>query len=114
MKAIVTKAFVGRPDDEIVARNIATGEVLTGDLADVALREKWAEPVEKADRRAAAAAAKAAAEKQQIIEAAQAKLADAEATLAAADEAGKATAQVAVDEAKQKLADAEAALAALS
>lgn len=46
MKAIVTLEFPGKPDDEVVSRPIAIGEVITGDLAAVAVAEKWAEPVE--------------------------------------------------------------------
>ncbi|WP_353641327.1 hypothetical protein [Mesorhizobium sp. WSM2239] len=42
MKAKVTKSFPGRPDREILSRIIEVGEVIEGDLAAVAVREKWA------------------------------------------------------------------------
>lgn len=44
-KAKVTKEFDGKPDDEIVSRTIAVGEVIDGDLAKVAIEQKWASPV---------------------------------------------------------------------
>lgn len=43
MQAKVTKEFAGRPDDEAMSRTIKVGEIITGDLAAVAVREKWAE-----------------------------------------------------------------------
>lgn len=46
MRAKVTKAFPGRPDGDVVARTIDVGETIHGELAVVAVREKWAEPVE--------------------------------------------------------------------
>ncbi|RWK12529.1 hypothetical protein [Mesorhizobium sp.] len=50
MKAEVTKEFPGRPDGEALARTIAVGEVITGDLAEVAVRDKLAKEIkEKAD-----------------------------------------------------------------
>lgn len=52
MFAKVTKAFQGRPDNEPLSRTIREGEVITGDLADVAVKEKWATevpPNEKSD-----------------------------------------------------------------
>lgn len=45
MQAKVTKEFAGRPDSEALSRTIKVGEIITGDLATVAVREKWAEPV---------------------------------------------------------------------
>ncbi|MDW9818178.1 hypothetical protein [Sinorhizobium meliloti] len=71
MKAKVVKAFPGRPDNEVLTRTIEVGEVLDGDLAVVALREKWAKPyrdpaeieAEKQAEEEAAAKAKAEAEK---------------------------------------------------
>lgn len=45
MKAKVTTAFPGRPDNEIRTRTIAEGEIIEGDLAEVAVREKWATEV---------------------------------------------------------------------
>lgn len=47
MKAKVVKAFPGRPDNEIRTRTIEEGEVISGDLAQVAVREEWAEVVEE-------------------------------------------------------------------
>lgn len=46
MQVKVTKAFPGRIDHEPLPRQIAVGEIITGELAEVALREKWAEPIE--------------------------------------------------------------------
>lgn len=39
MKAKVTKAFDGRPDNEPLARTIGVGEEVEGDLAAVAVRD---------------------------------------------------------------------------
>lgn len=47
MKAIVEKPFSGAPDGELHPRAFAVGDVVTGDLAIVAVREKWA--VEKVE-----------------------------------------------------------------
>lgn len=47
MKAEVTKEFPGRPDGEALSRTIAVGEILTGDLAEVAVREKLAKEVKE-------------------------------------------------------------------
>ncbi|MCV0371080.1 hypothetical protein [Filomicrobium sp.] len=44
MRAKVTLAFPGRPDDEIMTRTIGEGEIVEGDLAVVAVREGWAKP----------------------------------------------------------------------
>lgn len=44
MYAKVTKAFPGRPDNEAKTRTIAEGEVIEGELAEVALKERWAKP----------------------------------------------------------------------
>ena len=46
MKAKVTRAFPGKPDDEVLSRAIAVGEEILGDLALVAVREGWAEDIE--------------------------------------------------------------------
>lgn len=43
MQAKVTTEFAGRPDDEALSRTIKVGEIINGDLAAVAVREKWAE-----------------------------------------------------------------------
>lgn len=49
MKATVVKAFPGRPDHEVMTRPIAVGEVIEGDLADVAVCNGWAEEVSDRD-----------------------------------------------------------------
>lgn len=48
MKAKVTKAFPGRPDDEQVSRLIKVDEEITGDLAEAAVANKWAEEIAEA------------------------------------------------------------------
>ena len=64
MKATVTKAFPGRPDNEVMTREIKVGEIIDGDLAAVAIKEKWAKSHRDDEEIAAAeAAAKAEAEK---------------------------------------------------
>lgn len=45
MRAKVTKEFVGRPDTEPSARTIHVGEEIDGDLAAVAVSEKWASAI---------------------------------------------------------------------
>lgn len=45
MFAKVTTQFSGRPDDAALPRQVLVGEVISGDLAAVAVREKWAEEV---------------------------------------------------------------------
>lgn len=45
MKATVTKAFPGRPDNEALSRTITVGETIFGDLASVAVNEGNAEEV---------------------------------------------------------------------
>jgi len=47
MKAKVIKEFPGRPDHEALTRTIEVGETVEGDLAAVAVREKWAEEIEE-------------------------------------------------------------------
>lgn len=67
MKAKVTVAFPGLPDGELVVRNFNPGDEVTGDLAKVAVREKWALPIidggEPAPKATAAAPAPAKAGK---------------------------------------------------
>lgn len=56
MFARVTTAFSGKPDGEVLARQVAAGEVISGDLAAVAVRAGWAKevpPNSKADDDAA-------------------------------------------------------------
>lgn len=45
MRAKVTKSFKGRRDHEAATSTIAVGDEIEGDLARVAVREKWAEEV---------------------------------------------------------------------
>lgn len=45
MKVMVTKEFPGRPDAEANVRPIRVGEIVGGELAKVALAEKWGEEV---------------------------------------------------------------------
>lgn len=45
MKAIVEKPFAGAPDGDIYPKQFVKGDVVTGDLARVAVREKWANEV---------------------------------------------------------------------
>lgn len=45
MRAIVTVPFPGRPDREIMTRNIAVGEEIEGDLARVAVANEWASEI---------------------------------------------------------------------
>ena len=44
-RAIVKMPFKGAPDGEIHPRDFAVGDEVEGDLALVAIREKWAKPV---------------------------------------------------------------------
>lgn len=48
MKAKVRKEFPGRPDNESTVRTIRVGEVISGDLACVAIAEGWAKEVDDA------------------------------------------------------------------
>lgn len=43
MRVVVTQEFLGKPDGQVYGRPILVGEELTGDLAQLALREGWAE-----------------------------------------------------------------------
>ena len=51
MKVKVIKAFMGKPDNEMVSRLIAVGEIIEGELAEVAIANKLA--VSEADKPAA-------------------------------------------------------------
>jgi len=42
MKAIVTKAFPGRPDDQAHVCEFVPGDEVFGELAEVAVRNGWA------------------------------------------------------------------------
>lgn len=54
MKAKVKTAFPGRPDREILTRTIEVGEVIEGDLAAVAVREKLASEIKDGGEKKAA------------------------------------------------------------
>lgn len=45
MKAKVVKAFAGRPDGDPLTRQFEAGAIIEGELAEVAVREKWARRV---------------------------------------------------------------------
>lgn len=49
MQAKVTTPFKGRPDGEALARDIAVGEIIIGDLAAVAVRDGNAEEVSEGE-----------------------------------------------------------------
>lgn len=55
MAAKVTKEFPGRPDHESAVRQIKVGEIIHGELAAVAVAQKWAEEVKEAKAAAPAA-----------------------------------------------------------
>ncbi len=42
--AKVIEQFTGRADDETKVRDFHVGEIIKGDLAAAAIKEKWAEP----------------------------------------------------------------------
>lgn len=42
LKAVDTQEFTGRPDHESLPRTIKVGEEVTGELAQVAIDNKWA------------------------------------------------------------------------
>jgi hypothetical protein len=44
-KAVVTKPFPGRADDEFKVRQFQEGEEISGELAAVAVKNGWAKPV---------------------------------------------------------------------
>lgn len=47
MQAKVKTAFSGRPDADCLTREIAEGEIITGELAEVAVREGWADEIKE-------------------------------------------------------------------
>jgi hypothetical protein len=49
VRVVVTHEFVGVLDGQVYGRPILVGEVLTGDLAQLALREGWAKMAEAAN-----------------------------------------------------------------
>lgn len=56
MKATVTTETNARPDGEPLPRAVKVGEVIEGDLAAVAVRDKWAEEIADEDTPAKAPA----------------------------------------------------------
>lgn len=47
MKATATMAFAGLPDGATVVKTFAPGDEIEGELAEVAVREGWADPADK-------------------------------------------------------------------
>lgn len=47
MRATVTVPFNGKKDKEHYPTRFAKGDVIDGELAEVAVKEKWAEPVKE-------------------------------------------------------------------
>lgn len=43
-KAIVAKSFLGAPDGSAYPETFEKGDAIAGDLADVAISQKWARP----------------------------------------------------------------------
>jgi hypothetical protein len=60
MKIIVVTQFDGVPDGRVYARTFLPGEEVTGDLAQLALREGWAEEQPEPEAEAEAEAAPSA------------------------------------------------------
>ncbi|MFC3163065.1 hypothetical protein [Ciceribacter thiooxidans] len=89
MKAKVVKAFPGRPDKEAMTRTITVGEIIDGDLAEVAVREKWAKPHRDNAEIASEKAAKDAAAEAKADQQAAEKTATTEAEKNAAEGDGK-------------------------
>lgn len=48
-RAKTIKPFPGVPDGQVMPKEFAEGDEVTGDLAAVAVREGWAEPLEGFD-----------------------------------------------------------------
>lgn len=48
MKAKVTKAFPGVRDGQIYPERFKPGDIVEGDLAEVAVEQKWAERINEA------------------------------------------------------------------
>lgn len=59
-KAIVTEAFPGARDGEFTVTQFAVGDAIEGDIADVAIANKWAKNASEKEFAAAVAAAEAA------------------------------------------------------
>ena len=47
MRAVVVEPFPGLPDGESVVKNFKEGDLVVGDLAEVAVREGWAQEVDE-------------------------------------------------------------------
>lgn len=71
-KARVIKSFVGVPDGRVYPHEYHEGDVIEGDLAAIALREKWAEPADDSavvtDKEKEEADIEAAAANPEIVE----------------------------------------------
>lgn len=104
MKAKVKISFRGRRDNGAQVETFSDGDIVEGNLAEVAVREKWAVELNPAKLDAA----------QEKLSAARAALADAEDKLAKAADPDKAEAQKALDSARDTLTKAEAAVEKLS
>ncbi|WP_158291875.1 hypothetical protein [Paracraurococcus ruber] len=50
MEAIVTVPFLGVPDGVVYPKDYAVGDLVTGDLAELAVREGWAKPAKAAPK----------------------------------------------------------------
>lgn len=104
MRAKVTASFRGRRDNAPQVETFNEGDIIDGNLAEVAVREEWAMEINSAKLDAA----------EEKLSAARSALADAEDRLAKADDAGKVDAQKAVDVARAAVTKAEAAVEKLS
>jgi hypothetical protein len=110
MQAKVTKEFRGRPDGEPLVRTIGVDEIIEGDLAVVAVREKWAKEI---DLKAVDRAAKKRAEAEKSVTDARAALDLWKTATAAAEADQKGDAEKAEAAAAEALKVAEDALAKL-
>lgn len=111
MKAKVTTAFPGRRDNSGESETFAVGATIEGDLARVAIDNKWAEELD--DETGAGSIDEKRQKAQAAVDAAQAAFDAAKTALDAADEAGKPDAQKKHDEAEKALKSAQAKLAKL-
>ena len=111
MKAKVTHEFRGCRDGDPIVRTIAVGDIVEGDLAAVAVREKWADELTDDDDDTAEIKLLKA---QQAVDAAQAAFDGTKVALDAAEEAKKPAAQKKYDAAEIKLKAAQAKLEKLT
>jgi hypothetical protein len=107
MKAKVTTEFRGKRDGAPQVELIKVGEIITGELAKVAVDEQWAEEIDEAKEAKIGAA-------QEKLSGAEADLVAAKAKLAAAAEADKAAAEKEVAEAQDAFEAATKALTKLT